>query len=176
MNSAFPSWCEMLLLLPWNRNWVSCIFIVVWSQPPILCLDDMKWYQELGMKWLSVTLFKVYVFIFERGRASGGGAGKEGERIPSRLRAASADPDVGLELTDCEIMTWAKSQTLSGLSHPGAPKLYSIQKADNLCDKVCPCVICPQFYKISTHTQTYVRKVKKKLKILVTPNSVWIKR
>ena len=36
----------------------------------------------------------------------------------------SAEPDVGLELTNHEIMTWAetKSQMLNGRSHPGAPR------------------------------------------------------
>ena len=33
------------------------------------------------------------------------GAEKERERIPSRLRALSTEPNVGLELTNCEIMT-----------------------------------------------------------------------
>ena len=47
------------------------------------------------------------------------------ERIPSRLHAVSTEPDVGLELTNHEIMTWAeiKSLTLNQLSHPGAPVL-----------------------------------------------------
>ena len=27
----------------------------------------------------------------------------------SRLRAVSTEPDVGLELTNCEIMTWAEA-------------------------------------------------------------------
>ena len=30
------------------------------------------------------------------------------ERIPSRLRAVRAEPDVGLELKNREIMTWAE--------------------------------------------------------------------
>ena len=35
------------------------------------------------------------------------GRGREGERerIPSRLRAVSAEPNVGLDLMNCEIMT-----------------------------------------------------------------------
>ena len=44
------------------------------------------------------------------------------ERIPSRLRADTAEPDdVGLDLTKHEIMTPAKikSQTLNQLSRPG---------------------------------------------------------
>ena len=28
------------------------------------------------------------------------------ERIPSRLQAVSTEPDVRLQLTNCEIMTW----------------------------------------------------------------------
>ena len=34
-----------------------------------------------------------------------GGADREGERIPSRLLAVSAEPDTGLNLTNSEIMT-----------------------------------------------------------------------
>ena len=52
---------------------------------------------------------------------------REGERnrkrIPSRLHAVDAEPDVGLELTNREIPTGAeiKSQTLNRLGHPGIP-------------------------------------------------------
>ena len=30
---------------------------------------------------------------------------REGERIPSRLHTVTAEPDVGLETTNCEIIT-----------------------------------------------------------------------
>ena len=30
---------------------------------------------------------------------------REGERIPSRVHTISLEPDVGLEATDCDIMT-----------------------------------------------------------------------
>ena len=67
----------------------------------------------------------------KRESASGGGAVREGERerIPSRLRADSAEPDAGLSLTNREIMTGAKvkSWLLNGLSHPGAPEFLFIQ-------------------------------------------------
>ena len=45
------------------------------------------------------------------------------ERIPSRLRAVSAEPNAGLELTNHEIMTCAeiKSQMINQMIHPGAP-------------------------------------------------------
>ena len=47
--------------------------------------------------------------------------GREGERIWSRLCADSRETDAGLELTTCEIITWAKvGWMLNRLSHPGA--------------------------------------------------------
>ena len=42
---------------------------------------------------------------------NGGGAERGGDTEPeagSRLWAVSTEPDMGLELTDCEIMTWAE--------------------------------------------------------------------
>ena len=52
-----------------------------------------------------------------------GGAQGEGQRIPSRLRAVSTEPDAGLKLTNHEIATGAeiKGRTLNQPSHPGAP-------------------------------------------------------
>ena len=41
----------------------------------------------------------------ERASTSGVGAEREGETIPSRFHAVSTEPYVGLELTNCEIMT-----------------------------------------------------------------------
>ena len=44
----------------------------------------------------------------ERQSMNGGGAEREGDTEPKagpRLRAVSTEPDVGLELTDLEIMT-----------------------------------------------------------------------
>ena len=45
---------------------------------------------------------------------------REGERIPSRLCAASAESNAGFKLVNCEVTT--KSQMLNRLSHPGAPR------------------------------------------------------
>ena len=67
----------------------------------------------LGFK----KFFNVYLFILrerERECVSRGGAEREGERerererIPSRLCADSAEPDVGLKITNHEILTSAK--------------------------------------------------------------------
>ena len=50
------------------------------------------------------------MFIFERERQSVNRGGAEGEgdtesEAGSRFQAVSTEPDVGLELTNCEIMT-----------------------------------------------------------------------
>ena len=61
----------------------------------------------------------------ERERRWGRGRERGKGRIPSRLCSQSAEPDAGLKLTNCEILTWAKVQsgTFNQLSHPGAPNL-----------------------------------------------------
>ena len=73
------------------------------------------------------TLFKKFLFIyFERESTNEGGEESEsrGERIPSRISIVSTKSDVGLELTNCEIITWAKikNQMFNQLSHPDTLK------------------------------------------------------
>ena len=48
--------------------------------------------------------FVMFIFYRERESVSGGGQRERG-RIRSRLQAVRAEPNVGLELTNCEIMT-----------------------------------------------------------------------
>ena len=57
-----------------------------------------------------------------RGKARRGRERKK-ERISSRLLTASAESDVGLKLTKCEIITGVKvkSQILNLLSYPDIP-------------------------------------------------------
>ena len=57
----------------------------------------------------------MFIYFWERQRqnASGLGAEREGDteaeaEAGSRLWAVSTEPDAGLELTSCEIMTWAE--------------------------------------------------------------------
>ena len=66
-----------------------------------------------------VCVFTYFVFERERGR----------ERIPSRLHTGSAEPRWGFNLTNREIVTWAKikSRTSNSLSHPGAPVTQSLK-------------------------------------------------
>ena len=52
---------------------------------------------------LELIFFSVYLFIFERKRERGKERARQ--RILSRLRAVNTKPDVGLELTNYEIMT-----------------------------------------------------------------------
>ena len=70
------------------------------STPLRACPEDYR-----GYSFLNACLF----ILRERERTyastGGGGAGREGERIPSRLCVVSAEPVVGLDLTNCEIMT-----------------------------------------------------------------------
>ena len=52
--------------------------------------------------------FNIYLFLRQRESMNGGGAEREGDtesEAGSRLRAASTEPDAGLELTNLEIMT-----------------------------------------------------------------------
>ena len=55
----------------------------------------------------------MFIYFWDRERQSmnGGGAEREGDtesEAGSRLRAVSPEPDAGLELPDCEIVTWAE--------------------------------------------------------------------
>ena len=59
------------------------------------------------------------------------GRGRETVRegIPSSFHAVGAEPNSGMHLTNCAIMTWAetKSLMLNQLSHPGAPQLTDLE-------------------------------------------------
>ena len=98
----------------------GCYGISVQALKSVLRKDLLKTYVISGF-------YKVY-FIY-LGRA---GRGKERRRetIPSSLREISIEPDAGLNLANCEIMTPAeiKSWTFNQLSHPGAPKPTSFFK------------------------------------------------
>ena len=62
--------------------------------------------------FLYFTYLLIYTYFWERERESalewGKGRERKGERIWSRLYADSREPDVGLELMNSEIMTWAE--------------------------------------------------------------------
>ena len=69
-------------------------------------------YSRFSPKLLNIffNFFNVYLFLrdSERQSASRGGAEREGDaesEAGSRLRTVSTEPDAGLDLTNCEIMT-----------------------------------------------------------------------
>ena len=63
-------------------------------------------------EWNASFFFKIFLmFIFEKERAQAGvqkQGRRRGQRTWSGLCADSSEPDVGHELRNCEIMTWAK--------------------------------------------------------------------
>ena len=67
--------------------------------------------------------FNVYLFLRDRVRVGGGaerGEDTESE-AGSRLWAVSTEPDVGLELTKCEIMTWVEANRLTDWATQAPP-------------------------------------------------------
>ena len=57
---------------------------------------------------LKKFFFNVYLFLRKRQSASGGEAERGGDtqsETGSRLRTVSTEPDLGLELVNCEVMT-----------------------------------------------------------------------
>ena len=65
--------------------------------------------REGGRQTIKDSFF-IYNFIYfwDRERAWAGEGPRGRHRIQSRLWGVSIEPDVGLEPTDCEIMTWAE--------------------------------------------------------------------
>ena len=60
----------------------------------------------------------MFLFIFETETEHKQGRGRERERetepeVGSKLWALSTEPDSGVKLTDCEIMTWAEVRGLT---------------------------------------------------------------
>ena len=75
-----------------------------------------------------MMLFYIFASIFIFFKKGEMGRDRRRARILSRLHTVRAEPDAGLEPTNCEIMTWAeiRSQLLNQLSHPGAPFQVSL--------------------------------------------------
>ena len=70
------------------------------------------------------------------------------ERVPSRLCAVSMELDVGLDLMNHKILTWAeiKSQTLNWLSHPDTPCLTLTA------NEWGPCAAWQPYYMLLAHS------------------------
>ena len=79
----------------------------------------------------------MFIYFWDRERQSmnGGGAEREGDtdsEAGSRLWAVSTEPNAGLELTNCEIMTWAEvgCSTNWATQAPRQYPLYEANKTD----------------------------------------------
>ena len=118
---------DWLMLIKFTGNWLT------------LNQADLALY-PCCVTALTFSIFILFFFLkfiyFEReGKYKlGRDRERQRERIPSRLHAVSMKPNVGLDFTNCEIMTWAKikRQTLNQLSHPGAPSVFSFLKGESL--------------------------------------------
>ena len=61
--------------------------------------------------FMKYIFFNVYLFLRQRQSMNGGESEREEDtesETGSKLWAVSTEPDMGLELTDREIMTWAE--------------------------------------------------------------------
>ena len=142
LQQEFECWLQshLPLLVAWTSALSLCFLESCWGQvkhevmssseeDKCLCL-----FISLGVCVIfifhsqieKIFLLNFILFLRETETAQVGERQRERgkERIPSRLHAASTEPNAGLELMNCEIMTWVetKSQMLSWLSHPGTSK------------------------------------------------------
>ena len=78
-----------------------------------------------NLKTIYFLMF-IYFWEIECVHVQGRGRGRGWERISGCLCTVSVELDVGLNSTNCEIMTWAEinSRMLNWLSHPSAPSLF----------------------------------------------------
>ena len=90
----------------------------MWHTVLVHAKQESSFNQTL-IKWAIFFSFFFNVYLFLRGRkrqsVSRGGAdrGDTESKAGSRLWAVSTEPDTGLELTNCNIMTWAKAGRLT---------------------------------------------------------------
>ena len=83
-----------------------CVCITTWVILLKVNIKHCKALLVLCMGPFFITFSKVHLFILRESESmSRRGAETEGKRIPSRLYTSGAEPDTGLELTNCEIMT-----------------------------------------------------------------------
>ena len=98
-------------------------------------------------------LIFLHLFILEKQSETkherGRGREKETQNLkqaPGSQQAVSTEPDAGLEPTNCEIMTWAKSDAQQ-TETPRRPSILTILSESNLrynlCGKITKTLFCP---------------------------------
>ena len=98
-------------LLP-HSMWQNITYFSTFSWNVPLDYSFPNWFSYFFYSQ-AVFFFNIFIYFWDRERQSmsGGGAEREGDiesEAGSRLWAISTEPDAGLELTDCEIVTWAE--------------------------------------------------------------------
>ena len=85
----------------------------------------------LSTYFIFFKIFLVFIYFWERDKQSVGREGREREgetenqsEASSRLWAVSTEPDAELELTDCEIMTWAEVRRLTDWATRAPPTCH----------------------------------------------------
>ena len=79
---------------------------------------------------ISILIFFNVLFIFERQSTSREGAEREGDtesKAGSRLWVVSTEPNAGLKLTSCEIMTWAEVGRSTGWATQAPPVMSNLE-------------------------------------------------
>ena len=100
---------EANLACSWWDSWVT--------SKAFSCQSNIiNWWVVICVVWFCFLYIIFNLFIFERQSTSGGGAEREWDtesEADSRIWAVTREPDVGLELTNREIMTWAEVRHLT---------------------------------------------------------------
>ena len=81
----------------------------------------MKSTDLFKMRSPNSAFFFLMFYLWEKEHKQGRGKDREVDtesEAGSRLQGVSAEPDVGLKPTNCEIMTWAKVGHLTQVPHP----------------------------------------------------------
>ena len=94
-----------------------------------ILIYDWGWHLIHSLFFL--FFFNVYLFLRQRETEHEQGRGRERgrHRMRNRLQAVSTEPDEGLELTNCEIMTWAEVGRLTDQATQ-APHPFNFFNAD----------------------------------------------
>ena len=88
-----------------------------------LAIPFLMWPQEkFFFNFINSFFLSLFIYFDKRERQRERGR----ERIPSRFHTVSAEPDAGLELMNCQIMTWVEimSWMLNRLSHRGTLSFF----------------------------------------------------
>ena len=95
-----------------SRKWRGEYAVFTFLKKEFLLQKNVKTHNKVSyIHFIFIFLTFIYFWDRERQSLNKGGAEREGDtesEAGSRLWAISPEPNAGLKLTDCEIMTWAE--------------------------------------------------------------------